>query len=174
MQQNIDVIAPGLISGTQYSETELLGSAVWLWSHSDTHKGAPLSILKTVIFPPISHKQCAIFFHNKQLVGYVSWAMMNEEAEERYLTHPSRFLEPGDWTSGDRRWVIDWIAPFGHSFDIVRLLTHRVAAKEWGRFLYHRGREKGFKIKTFCGAAVMKQEADHWFNTHPPKLGGRQ
>ncbi len=68
-------------------------------------------------------------------------------------------------------WILDWVAPFGHTKMISRLLARTLFAKLWMRTLYHRGRDRGLRIITFHGIAVISEAARFWFETHPVMLG---
>lgn len=46
-----------------------------------------------------------------------------------------RSLQPKDWVSGERRWVIDWVAPFGDSAAVIRDLREGLFSEEVGRAL---------------------------------------
>ncbi|MEB0141179.1 MULTISPECIES: toxin-activating lysine-acyltransferase [unclassified Undibacterium] len=72
-----------------------------------------------------------------------------------------------DWNSGERMWIIDWVAPFAHTKQMTRFLKRHLLANYWFKTLYHRRNEKKLIIKTFRGVDVMKQEAEQWFATHP-------
>src|SRR2546426_9170112 len=45
-------------------------------------------------------------------VAFVSWALLTEEVEKRVQSGAWR-LQPADWRSGDRLWVVDLVAPHG-------------------------------------------------------------
>lgn len=161
-----DITAPA-ISGEAFSEAEALGSSVWLWMHSSEHRDAPLQALSTLLLPAIKTGQFILAVENAKPVFFLSWAMLNEEAESRYLNNPPHCMREADWVSGERMWILDWIAPFGHSRAMSRLLERDIFAKRWMRALYHRGNAKGLRVKTFKGIAVMPEEARYWFEAHP-------
>lgn len=92
---------------------------------------------------------------------------MNEEAEHRYLNEAAIFLPEEDWCCGDRLWFRDFIAPFGHARDMFRLLRDEIFPHHMARSLWHRGEEKGRRIKTFYGQRVTRDALQHWKKTHP-------
>jgi cytolysin-activating lysine-acyltransferase len=165
----LDVIAPS-IPDSEYSEAEAFGSAVWLWMHSKEHREAPLHTLSALLLPALKNRQFVLASENGKPVFYLSWANLSKEAEGRYLRNPAVCMPVDDWASGDRMWILDWIAPFGHSHAMSRLVTRRLFAGRCMRALYHRGNEKGIRIKTFHGIAVMREEARYWFDAHPVVL----
>lgn len=162
----IDIIAPGLIEQT-WNEAEALGGTVWLWMHSPFHRDLPLHTLPAALMPALKNRQFILGIESGKPVFYVSWANLNEEAEQRYVkTHPL-LMPQEDWNSGDRMWVHYIVAPFGHLPLLHKLLHQQLFANRCGRFLYHRGHTRGLKIKDFYGKAVLKKEAREWFDTHP-------
>ena len=165
----LDIIAPGLIEQS-WSEAEVLGSAVWLWIHSASHRDMPLHTLPALLLPAIKHRQFVLASEAGQPVFYLAWANLNPEAEQRYLQRHPIQMPDEDWNSGDRMWILDWVAPFGHSRAMSRLLERQLFAGRCARTLYHRGDERGMKIKTFRGIAVLPEEARVWFETHPVAL----
>ena len=88
-------------------------------------------------------------------------------AESRYLARHPVFMPEADWRCGDRMWILDWVAPFGHTHRLKRLLERELFANRWMRFLYHRGDTRGMKIKTFHGRSVSCAFAHQWFASHP-------
>jgi len=167
-KKSFDFIAPGL-SGNAFVEAEAFGAAVWLWMQSDAHRDIPLHILNSLLLPAIGYRQFILGSVIGQPVFYLSWAMFDEDAEHRYLhSHPSTLPE-SDWGSGDRMWVIDWIAPFGHSLQISRLLKQQWFKDRCMRFLYHRGDERGMRIQCVSGSAMSRSAVNAWLAAHPLK-----
>lgn len=162
----LDIIAPGLI-GQTWSEAEVLGSSVWLWMHSSSHRNMPLHTLPALLLPAIKHRQFILAAQGGRAVFYLSWANLSAEAEQRYLQQHPIQMPQEDWNSGERMWVLDWVAPFGHTAVVNRLLRRQLFANRLGRMLYHRGDERGMRIKTFQGMAVLPEEARMWFESHP-------
>lgn len=167
-KKSFDFIAPGL-SGNAFVEAEAFGAAVWLWMQSDAHRDIPLHILNSLLLPAIGYRQFILGSVDGQPVFYLSWAMFDADAEHRYLhSHPSTLPE-SDWDSGDRMWVIDWIAPFGHSLQISRLLKQQWFKDRCMRFLYHRGDERGMRIQCVSGSAMSRSAVNAWLVAHPLK-----
>ena len=162
----LHIIAPGLIR-QPWNEAEALGSAVWLWMHSPSHRAMPLHALSALLLPANGQRQFILAAERGRPVFYLSWANLSLDAERRYLRrHPSQ-MPVADWNSGDRMWVLDWVAPFGHTRVMAQLLRRQLFANRWMRSLWHRGDERGMTVKTFQGLAVLPREAREWFATHP-------
>lgn len=167
--QTLDVTAPGLIEES-WNEAGALGAAVWLWMHSKSHREMPLRTLSTLLLPAIKRRQFILAAEAGRAVFYLSWANLSPEAERRYLQRHPLCMPEADWGSGNRMWLLDWIAPFGHSRVMQRLLARQLFANRLARSLDHRGDERGLKIKTFRGMAVLPEEARAWSATHPVAL----
>jgi len=165
-QAPLDIIAPGLIEQT-WSEADVLGSVVWLWMHSPAHRDMPLHTLSALLLPAIKYRQFILVAQDGRAVFYLSWANLSLEAEQRYLQQHPTLMADADWNSGDRMWLLDWVAPFGHTRAVHHLLRRQLFANWWGRMLYHRGDERGMRIKTIQGMAVLPAEVQMWFETHP-------
>lgn len=78
---------------------------------SPAHRYFFLADLEWLIYPPVQLRQFKLYMNEERPVAYVSWALLSEDAEQRFLA--SRRLAPGDWRTGDRAWMIDLVAPFG-------------------------------------------------------------
>lgn len=112
----------------------MLGEIVWLMAHSKLHQGWPMLSIFQWVIPALMHKQCRLYRRNSRPVAYVAWARMSKEVEEAYVLNP-RSLEPQGWTSGNRGWLVDWIAPFGDSALVMQDLREGLFKDEAGRAL---------------------------------------
>ena len=159
-------MAPSLL-GQACDETQALGAIVWLWMNSAAHRDFPLHALNAVLLPAIKQRQFILVSQQGRPVFFTSWANFSLEAQSRYLKQSPLLMPEQDWNSGDRMWLLDWIAPFGHTRAMTRLLQRQLFADRIMRTLYHRGDQRGLRVKNFHGIAVLPQEARHWFETHP-------
>ena len=166
---SFDVSCPG-VTGEEFSEAEMLGSAVWLWLHSTSHRIAPLHTLSALLLPALKYRQFVLISERNKPVAYLSWANLSEDAERRYLSNPPVCMPEADWVSGKRMWILDWVAPFGHTRVMSRLLATRLFPSGLARALNHRGDTRGLRVLTFRGIAVMPEEARFWFESHPVML----
>ncbi len=158
------VIAPG-IRPTSKSEAELFGAMVWLWMHSPTHQACPIRELERLLLPALKTGQFVLALQNRELqqpAGLVSWACFSQDVEQSYLQSLDRTLQPEDWQSGDRPWVLDWVVPFGH-VKAMASAVRMIHAHRSFRGLYHRGDQTGLKVLYFRGRSMSKaQETDFW------------
>ena len=163
---NLTVIAPEFIQ-QRWTEAEVLGSSVWLWMNSTNHHELPLHTLSAALLPAIKTRQFIIASENDQPVFFMSWANLSEEAEARYLNTHQLLMKPEDWHSGSRIWIIDWVAPFGHTKKMKQFLARQLAPTLCARSLYHRSEERGRRVQYFFGAHVSPQQRQQWKDTHP-------
>ncbi|MBI2236468.1 MAG: PQQ-binding-like beta-propeller repeat protein [Magnetospirillum sp.] len=89
----------------------MFGAATMLMMASPQHRHLSLRELEWLLMPPIVFEQARIFLYGLRPIGLVTWAYFSEEAETHLLSG-SR-LDPSEWRSGDRLWLMDVVAPFG-------------------------------------------------------------
>ncbi len=169
---NLDITAPQ-ISGIPFNETEVLGATVWLWMHSESHRDAPLHTLSSLLLPAITLRQFILISEGIKPVFYLSWAIMNKDAEQRYLSNHSACMPIEDWNSGERMWILDWVAPFGHTHRLRPLIADLFPNRCF-RGLQHRGNERGARIMKYKGSGVSREQGRSWFAAHPVKFKGVQ
>lgn len=151
------------------SNSALLGEIVWLWSHSKLHREWSISSIHQWILPALLHNQFRIYRRDGKPRGFVSWAKMSTEVEEAYVLNTAT-LKPNDWVSGDKGWIIDYVAPFGDAKDIAHDLKYHVFANDMGRFLRTKPGSDTMNIRYLHGAKVAEQARD-WKNNPTVNLG---
>lgn len=164
---NFIVQAP-LILGGQASEAEILGASVWMWLHSPMHRDAPLHVLPSILLPIIKNQQYVLVSEEGRPVFFLSWMWLNAESEARYLRDTAVMIKKEDWRSGDRMWFRDFIAPFGHTHAMSRLLRDEIFPHHCARSLWHRGEAVRPCIKTFRGSQVPAETFRSWKTEQAP------
>ena len=163
------IIAPTL-NRPPHSEAEAFGAVTRLWMQSPDHRTLPLEALQQLLLPAIQTGQYLLLHSptptGRQPVAYMGWANLSAQAESRYLAHPLRGLQPLDWQSGDRMWVMDWITPYGHAL-ALRAMVLKLLPQVCFRYLHHRGNERGLRVKTYRGRAVSPALARQWWQMRP-------
>ncbi len=89
-----------------------MGPVVMLYMQSAHRRFHFISDLEWLLMPPLVTGQCKLYMKKEYPISFISWAFISEEVEQRLLQNGGK-LRPEDWTSGDRLWVIDIVAPFG-------------------------------------------------------------
>lgn len=115
----------------QPSLSHVFGEIAWLMSFSKAHQNFRLGDLQWFVLPPVRAHQYRVFLGNPDPaksgtpaqgqgeipMGAALWAMLSKEAERKFIAAVEDgkgpvTLKPADWTSGNRLWLIDLIAPF--------------------------------------------------------------
>jgi cytolysin-activating lysine-acyltransferase len=154
---NLELMVPAF-SEEPWNESQALGAAVWLWMHSASHRDVPLHTLNALLLPAIANRQFIIGYEHGRPVFYAAWAWFWGGAEPRHLQNPAISLPAPDWNSGERLWFLDWVAPFGHSARLARLVQRHLFADSRFSALYHRGNERGLRVKRFQGAGLARTQ----------------
>ncbi len=142
---------------------ELLGQVALLMAQSPMHNKWSMASLLQWVVPALMHKQCRVYMQNNKPVAYVSWAWLSEEKETAYVLNPRR-LQPVDWKSGDRGWVIDLISPFGATKDVMRDLRNNLFKDEIGRALRFKPGSDQMRIWYIHGSNALKKSRNHELN----------
>lgn len=162
----VTILAPGLLEQS-WSEADAIGTAIWLWMHSAAHRDLPLHALNVLLMPAIQRRQFVIASMEGRPVFYMAWANFDADAEQDYIDRHPLLMPVQNWNCGDRMWVLDWIAPFGNTRAMHRLVLSQLFPNRCFRSLHHRGNADGILIREFRGMAVLRDEARWWFETHP-------
>ncbi len=147
----------------EHTNMSMLGEIVWLMAHSKLHQEWPIASIFQWVMPALMHKQCRLYRRNGRPVAYVAWARMSKEVEEAYVLNP-KSLQPKDWTSGDRGWLVDWIAPFGDSAAVMQDLREGIFKDEVGRALRVKPDSDEMQIIYVHGANAAAKAQDEKLN----------
>lgn len=88
IHDGVDIITP-LLMNQDWNEAEVLGSAVWLWMHSASHRNFSMQSLSSLLLPAIKHRQFMLAYEAGRPVFYLSWANLSAAAEQRYISQPA-------------------------------------------------------------------------------------
>lgn len=112
------------------------GDMMFLAFRSARHGRMAVGQLRYYIEPAIQLGQYRIFKFDGVPRGAFTWAWLNDDAERRLILGET--LNPEDWNSGNRLWIIDIIAPYqGLTRSMVRWIMQPGHFTD-GRFLYRR------------------------------------
>jgi|SRR5579871_2013922 len=112
----------GSFSGAQpRSNSEVLGEILWLYAHSPIHQRLKLHEIEQFVLPAIKHGRYRIYKRNGVPIGYVGIARLAKEIEDAWLHH-RYVLQPDDWVSGDRLWILQFVVPFGDVLAVRKML----------------------------------------------------
>lgn len=100
-----------------------LGYVCELMSRCHGHRMMTLGTLNRILKPAIAHRQIKVFFNDeRKVVGYVVWAMLAPDVEDRFINKQEYDLHYSEWDEGDSLWVLDFSAPDGHMKYILAYL----------------------------------------------------
>ncbi len=117
MTTEIDVAAAEAGHPRPPTVSHLLGEMSWLMTQSPLHKALPIEALEWLAMPALIHRQFYIFRDGDRPIGLALWAKCDAAAEaklERGMIEPENHLTLEEWTSGNRIWLVDLIAPFAN------------------------------------------------------------
>ena len=142
----------------------ILGEMTWLYSMSKLHRNWAIGSIHQWLLPAIYLKQYRLYHKNGRPVGLVTWAEMSAEVETAYVRNP-RGLQPKDWNSGKRGWLLDFVAPFGDAIQIGHDLKYNIFANKVGRYLRVKEGSDTMNISYIHGAKAIKKAQD--WNENP-------
>lgn len=112
-----------------------LGEIAWLLSQSPAHRHHLfVGDLEWLAMPPLTAGQYRLFYADERPLGVAFWAYVSAETEQRLRGGGAR-LRTGDWRGGDRPWLIELIAPFGHQDRMLEDLRRTALADRSFRFI---------------------------------------
>ena len=111
---------------------QLIGEIASLMLTSDLHRDYKINDIGAVFLPPIHLNQFRIYRQGDRPIGLITWAWLSEEIEQKYVSGEYN-LRLDDWNSGDLGWIIDFMAPFGHTSKIVHDLRHNIFPDKVGK-----------------------------------------
>ena len=108
---------------------EALGMMMWLMKHADYHSKWSLWSVDRDLVPAILHGQSKIYFDEYQNpVGFATWAWLDDEAKHQMMSNEYP-LNLKQWNSGKHLMFADFVAPWGHSKNILSDLRGQVFPK---------------------------------------------
>lgn len=95
------------------------GDMMFLAFRSPRHARMAVGQLRDYLEPPLLLGQFRLFRFDGVARGLYTWGWLDADAERRLITGDG--LRPEDWTSGDRLWITDIMAPYkGLTASMVR------------------------------------------------------
>lgn len=81
---------------------------------SDEYCQYPIACVTLWIEAAVRHEQI-YFFQDEagQVCGYMTWAWIAEDAEQRLLRDPNVLLHISEWNEGERLWILDFLVHTG-------------------------------------------------------------
>ncbi|MNJ38427.1 RTX toxin acyltransferase family protein [compost metagenome] len=102
-----------------------LGYACMIMSNCRRSSGFQMRTLAFWIAPAIDHEQITFLFDRTSTPkGYVMWAHLAPDTEQRLLADPNFLLHPSEWYEGGKTWIIDFCFPTGAVNEAAVLLKN--------------------------------------------------
>lgn len=103
------------------SHNAQIGNAAALMMRSMRYQRYPVNCITAWIQPAIMHKQIRFFFdRHGGPVGYMTWAYLAPDVEQRLLNDPRFTMHLSEWNEGENLWILDLLAPNGFAKAIIR------------------------------------------------------
>ncbi|WP_402721338.1 toxin-activating lysine-acyltransferase [Janthinobacterium rivuli] len=129
--------------------TSQLGTAAYLILRCTKYRLFRVASVGAWLQPPILLKQICFFYDTLgHPIGYVTWAYLTREVEQRFVEDPNFLLHFSEWNEGDRLWMIDFVAPNGMVREIVDYIRRHLF-NEFSEARYVR-RDAGGAIRKVC------------------------
>ena len=103
-----------------------LGYVTYLMSRSAAHRGWSAARIMDLVLPALASRQIRVYCDDKGApMGVVIWAFVDRAAEPA-LREGRLPSEASAFRSGDRLWILQFIAPFGGARSMIRELRSNV------------------------------------------------
>ena len=104
-----------------------IGIAALLLEKSPYHSQWPLYDAEIELVPPMHLDQCKFYFDPQQNpVAFVTWSNITQDTKTKLVEHGGQMAWE-DWNNGPLLLFNDFVAPFGHTREILKDLR----SQEW-------------------------------------------
>lgn len=107
----------------QIDNNKALADSLELLKQSDWHRVYNVEDIYRYIIAPIKHNKLRIYYQDTKPIALFTWCWLSKEDGQKFLEN-SHYITEEDYLSDleEELWGIDFIAPFGNTKEIVRLL----------------------------------------------------
>ncbi|MDQ1920917.1 toxin-activating lysine-acyltransferase [Massilia pseudoviolaceinigra] len=131
------------------SMTSMLGTAVFLILGCARYRLLRVASVGGWLQSPILLKQICFFYDTLgNPIGYITWAYLSADVEQRFVADPDFLLHFSEWNEGERLWIIDFVAPNGMVREIVDYIRRHLFS-EFSEARYVR-RDASGKVRKVC------------------------
>lgn len=149
--EGIRVIAPKFDSAEIWSEAEVLGAMIFLWSQQDYYRQGSVESALQNLLPIIRHKNFCLFIKDGSPIGYVNWAYFSEQEAEDYSNNKNNYqhyIESCSEKEEDKEmWLLTSFFPSGEVNHSRRILRNHIFKNQSVKFLHHK--KTGIPSKKF-------------------------
>jgi cytolysin-activating lysine-acyltransferase len=98
---------------------QMIGAITHLMINSPLHRQYKVADIVERFVPALIHNQFRYYEINGDPIGFVNWAWLSNEVEEKFKTG-QYVLNLDEWAGGENLWFPEFIAPFGHARLIIK------------------------------------------------------
>ena len=117
-----------ITSASAQQRLQMIGSITHLMMCSELHRKYQIIDIAELFLPSLIHNQFRYCEVDGQPLGFVNWAWLTDEIEEKYKTG-KYVLKLDEWQGGSNLWFIEFIAPFGHTHLMIKDLRTNILPK---------------------------------------------
>ncbi|MHB1098191.1 MAG: toxin-activating lysine-acyltransferase [Burkholderiales bacterium] len=99
----------------------ILGPVFWLYARDERRKFTFIADQDWLLMPPVVLDQCKLYMKDEMPWVFVTWALVSDDIDARLRSMVPK-IAPHEWKSGEHVWLIDIVAPFGQSDEMVKEL----------------------------------------------------
>lgn len=136
----------------QKTVAQVLGEITWLMTQSPIHKQLFIGDLEWFAMPAILLEQFRVWNGADSPAAVALWAFVSEETEARLEAGASK-LRADEWQNGDRPWLIDLVAPFGATDEILADLAASIFGGK--PFKFHNLDQNGARVVSVYTASTV-------------------
>ena len=103
----------------------LVGPILWLFAHDPMRRYLFAADFEWAVMPSLVLDQAKLYMKGQAPLGFASWAFVSDAVQARLIAGQPR-LAPHEWKSGENLWLIDVVAPFGGTEDLIKDLREKV------------------------------------------------
>lgn len=96
----------------------ILGPVFWLYARDERKRFTFIADQDWLLMPPVVLDQCKLYMKNEMPWAFVTWAFVSDEIDARLRSHSPK-IAPHEWKSGENVWLIDIVAPFGQTDEMI-------------------------------------------------------
>lgn len=99
----------------------ILGPVFWLYARDERRKFTFIADQDWLLMPPVVLDQCKLYMKDEMPWVFITWALVSDDIDARLRSMVPK-IAPHEWKSGEHVWLIDIVAPFGQSEEMVEEL----------------------------------------------------
>lgn len=113
MQYSLSAVG-GKPGETQLKRGQTVGFVCDMARNSPLHAPMPVGGLMSILDAAMALEQVKVYFSDYgECMGYVVWAYLSPDVEQRFLRGKDLSLDLTEWNEGTCPWIVDFLVPRG-------------------------------------------------------------